>query len=161
MANHIRWSKVVHDEFELALLYPLAHLLSDTGGTHLWGLVIGGNALVGWDKILRFISLLKREDLLDTTVEEECDVSVLLSLRDVDLLNTLGAQCLGQNVSHVLGLESNREGVIELVLGHGGEVDVLWVWEVLQWRTIEVSEQLSDLSDTVRSVVEEEYFVAI
>jgi hypothetical protein len=61
----------------------------------------------------------------------------------------------------MLRLEGNLEWVIELVLCHGCESDVLWVWEVLQWRAISISEKLGDLSDAVRSVVEEENLVTI
>jgi hypothetical protein len=61
----------------------------------------------------------------------------------------------------VLGLEGNWEWVIELVLSHGGESNVFGVWEVLQWGTVEISEQLSDLSYTVGSVVEEEDLIAL
>jgi hypothetical protein len=61
----------------------------------------------------------------------------------------------------VLWFESNFERIVELVLGHGCESDVLWVREVLQWGTVNISKKLSDLSNTVRAVVEEEYLVTI
>ena len=32
----------------------------------------------------------------------------------------------------MLRLEGDLEWVVELVLGHGGKSDVLWIWEVLE-----------------------------
>lgn len=82
MTNHIRGSKVVHDEIELVLSESLAHLVADVGGAHLGVLVVCGDLGRG-DQV----ALLARELLLDTAVEEEGDVGVLLRFGDVALLD--------------------------------------------------------------------------
>lgn len=110
---------------------------------------------------MSLISGLERKGLLNTAVEEEGDVGVFLGLGDVDLVDSLGSEGLGEDVTHVLGLECDWEWVVELVLGHGGEGDVLWVGEVLQRRTVCVTEELGDFSDTIGSVVEEEDLVVV
>lgn len=161
VANHIWWRKVVHHERILVLLDSLADLLSNASCAHLWRQIVSGDTLVGWDQILRLITLLKREHFLDTTVKEEGNVGVLLSLSDVDLLDTLCAESLGENVTHVLWLEGDGEWVVELVLGHGSECDILWIFEVWLWRTVDIAEELSNLSDTIRAVVEEEDLITI
>lgn len=161
VANHIRGSKVVHHELELALLNTLAHLFSDASSAHLRSQVVGSNTFVGWDEILLLVSDFEREDLLNSSVEEESDMGIFLGLGDVDLGDALATKSFSKDIAHVLWLESNLERVVELVLGHGGESDVLGVWEVFEWRTVNIAEKLGDFSDTVRSVVEEEYLIAI
>jgi hypothetical protein len=161
VSNHIGRSEVVHDELKFLLLYPFTHLLGNTGRTHLRSLVVGRYALVGWNKILGFVSGLEREHLLYTSVEEEGYVCVLLGFGDMDLINALCAEGFGKNVAHVLWLEGDFEGVIELVLSHGCESDVLGVWEVGLGGSVDVSEELSDLTDSIGAVVEEEDLVTI
>lgn len=161
VANHVGWCKVVHDEWVLLLLDSLGNLLCDASGAHLWGKIVRGDGLVGGDEILGLVTLLEREDLLDTTVEEEGDVGVLLGLGNVDLLDALGTKGLSENITHVLGLESNGEWVVKLVLGHSREPDVLWVCEVRLWRTVDVAEELGDFADTIGAVVEEEDLVVV
>jgi hypothetical protein len=56
----------------------------------------------------------------------------------------------------VLRREGDGEGVVGLVLGHGGDVDVLGVREVGLGGAVIVTEELGDLTDTVGTVVEEE-----
>jgi hypothetical protein len=60
-----------------------------------------------------------------------------------------------------LWLESNCKWIVEFVLGHGCKSDVLWIREIFQWRAVNVPKQLSDLSDTIGSVIEEEYLITI
>lgn len=110
---------------------------------------------------MSLISGLERESLLNTTVEEESDVSVFLGLGNVDLVDSLGTEGFGEDVTHVLRLECNWEWVVELVLCHGGESDVLWVGKVLPWGTVCVTEKLSDFSYAIRSVVEKENLVVV
>ena len=161
VTNHIRRSKVVHDEGELLLAQTLDNLVGDAIGRHLRGKIVGSDGLVGGNQILRLVAGLERERLLNTTVEEEGDVSVLLGLSDVDLLNVLLAEPLGKNVTHVLGLESDLERIVDLVLGHGDKGLDLGVLEVGKRRSVDVAEKLGDLADTVGSVVEEEDSVVI
>lgn len=120
-----------HDEGELLLAHSLAHLVGNTILRHLRSLVVGRDRLVRGNEILVGVTGLEREDLLNTTVEEEGNVGVLLGLGDVHLLNILLAEPLSQHVVHALRLEANGEGVLELVLGHGSEAD-LGVGEVRQ-----------------------------
>jgi hypothetical protein len=61
----------------------------------------------------------------------------------------------------MLWFKSDHEWVVELVLCHSCKGDVLWVWEFFQRRAVDVSKKLSDLSDTIRPVIEEENLVAI
>ena len=151
MANHVRRSEVVHDEVELVLAKTLSHLGTDGSGAHLGVKIVGGNPGRG-----DHVANLAGELLLNTSVEEESDVSVLLSLSNVALLEVLLAEPLGQDVTHVLRGEGNRKGVVGLILGHGGEGDVLGVGEVGARGAVVVTQELSDLTDTVRTVVEEE-----
>lgn len=60
----------------------------------------------------------------------------------------------------MLGLVGDLEWVVDLVLGHGDQVD-LRVREVRPGGSVDISEKLGDLSDTVGSVVEEEDVVTI
>ena len=57
--------------------------------------------------------------------------------------------------------KGNGEGVVGLVLGHGGEVRVLGVGEVGLGGAVVVSQELGDLTDTIGAVVEEEEGVII
>jgi hypothetical protein len=51
----------------------------------------------------------------------------------------LGAERLGEDVTHVLRLEGNCEGVVELVLGHGCKGNVLRIGEVGLGGSVNVS----------------------
>lgn len=156
VANHVRRSKVVHDELELALANAVGHLLANTGGAHLRVLVVCGDLRRG-----NHVAHLTGELLLNTTVEEESNVGVLLSLSNVALLEILLAEPFSEDVTHVLRREGNGESVVGLVLGHGGDVDVLGVGEVGLGRAVVVAQKLGDFTDTVRTVVEEEDGVVI
>jgi hypothetical protein len=72
VTNHIRRSKVAHDELVVASLDDFGDLVGDTLDTHFRLLVISSD-LGGGDHV----SLLALELLLDTTVEEEGNVGVL------------------------------------------------------------------------------------
>ena len=160
VANHVWRSKVVHDERELLLSEALDNLLGNSGSAHFGSLVVRRNTLVGGDEILRLVTGFEREYLLDTTVEEEGDVSVLLGFRNVDLLNVLCTEPLSEHVAHVLRLEGNLEGEVELILGHRNQGD-LRKGEVGQGRPVDITQQLSDLTDTIGAVVEEEDNIVI
>jgi hypothetical protein len=137
-----------HNERELLFVHALAHLVGDTILGHLGCLIVGGDRLVGGHKILIGVTGLERENLLNTTVEEECDVSVLLGLSNVDLLDVLLAKPFSQYIVHALRLEADGEGVLELVLGHGGEAD-LGIGEVWEDGTIDIAKDLSDLTNAI------------
>lgn len=156
VTNHVGGSKVVHDELELALFNTLGHLLTHTRGAHLRVKVVSSD-LGRRNHIPHFTG----ELLLDTAVEEESNVGILLSLSNVALLNILLTEPLSEHVTHVLGREGNGEGVVGLVLGHGGDVDVLRVREVGLREAVVVTQELGDFTDTVGTVVEEEECVVI
>ena len=156
VADHVGGCEVVHDELELALTDALGHLLAHIGGAHLGVQVVGSYPGGG-----NHVSLLTRKLLLHAAVEEEGHVGVLLRLRDVALLDLLLAEPLGEHIAHVLGRESNGEGVVGLVLRHGGELDVLGVREVRAGRAVVVAQELRDLANPVGAVVEEEKGVVI
>jgi hypothetical protein len=161
VSNHVRGCEVVHDEFEFALRHSLAYLLCYACSAHLRCFVVGSNTLVRGNEILLLITSLEREDLLNSSIEEERDVSILLSLRNVDLVYSLRPKSLCENIAHVLRLEGNGKWVVQLVLGHCSKGDILGVGEVLQRRPVHASKQLSDFSDTIRPVVKEEYLITI
>ena len=68
------------------------------------------------------MSLLILELLLDTAVEEERDVGVLLRLGDMGLFDALLGKPLGEDVGHGLGWESDVEGELGIVARHCGDV---------------------------------------
>jgi hypothetical protein len=156
VANHVGGSKVVHDELELALLDALAQLVGDSHGTHLGLLVVCGDAGRG-----DHVSDLVVELNLDTTVEEEGDVSVFFRLGDVALVDLLLCEPLGKDIVHSLGSKGEGEGVVGLVAGHSGDVHVGWVGEVGLGAAVLVADELGDLADTVGAVVEEEESVVV
>lgn len=156
VADHIRGCEVVHDEIKLALTNALRHLITDGGGAHLGVKVVGGHSGRG-----DHVTNLTRELLLNTTVEEESNVRVLLGLGNVALREVLLAQPFRQNIAHVLRREGNGECVVGLVLGHGGEGDVLGVREVGTRGAVVVTQQLGNFTDTIRAVVEEKDGVVI
>ena len=155
VANHVGRSKVVHDEGELLIGKTLHDLVCYAIGTHLRSQVVCCHALVRRDEILRLVTSLQVERLFNTAVEEEGDMGVLLRLSHVYLLHVLLSEPLGKDIAHVLGLECNREGIVELVLCHGNQGG-LGVREVRKWRSVDIAEKLGDLSHTIGSVVEEE-----
>lgn len=156
MAYHVWRCEVVHQEFELAILDPLSQFVTDWTRAHLGVLVVGGN--LGASNQFTLLSL---KLFLDASIEEECDVGVLLGFSDMALLEALLAKPLGQNVVHDLGLKSHGEAEVRLVSRHGGNLNVLGIGEVGPGRAILVAEKLRDFADTVGSVVEEEERVVI
>lgn len=61
----------------------------------------------------------------------------------------------------MLGLEGNLEGVVELVLCHSRENEVLRVRKIRLGGSVDVAQKLGNLPDSVRTVIEEENFVII
>lgn len=156
VANHVRRGEIVHDKVELVLAQALGHLTTNLGSAHLRVQIVGGDPRRG-----NHITDLTRELLFNTTVEEEGNVGVLLGLGDMALLEVLLAQPLSQDITHVLGSKCDGEGVIGLVLRHGGERDVLGVDDVGKRGTVVVTQELGDFTDTIRAVVEEEESVVV
>lgn len=171
VSDHVGWGKVVHEELVLAFGDAGGELVGDGLGGHFGLEVVGGN-FGGGDEVALFVF----ELLLDTAVanmvrvetegidirglQEEGDVGVFLGLGDVDLLDALLCEGLGQNVVHGLGWEGNWKLELEVVLGHGGDVEVLWEWELWKWGGV-VAEELGDFTDSVGSVVEEEEGIVV
>lgn len=151
VTNHIRWGEVVHEESILFLCDPLGKLLCNWSSAHLRVEVVCRH-LWRWDHL----SLFAGELLLDATVEEESDVSILFGFGNMALLHILLAKPFGQNIAHVLRWESDWEWVVGLVLGHGCDVNVLGIGEIGLGRAINISEKLRYFADSVGTVVEEE-----
>ena len=118
----------------LILLDNFGNLVGDTLYTHAWLLVIGRNLGRG-----DHMALLIFELLLNTTVEEERDVRILLRLcmhintetydlrsfvltSNVGLLDALFSEPLSKDVGHGLRRERDGEGEFLVVAGHGGDV---------------------------------------
>lgn len=80
MTNHVWRGEVAHYELVVALLDELCDLISNALDAHLRVLVVSRN-LRGGDHG----PLLCRELLLDTTIEEERDVRILLRLWRSDM----------------------------------------------------------------------------
>ena len=117
MADHVRRCEVAHDELVFILLYDLSNLVCDTLDAHRW-LFIVGRDLGRRDHV----ALLVLELLLNTAVEEERDVRVLLGLGDMCLLDALLSEPLREDVRHRLGREGDGEAPLLVVAGHGGDV---------------------------------------
>jgi hypothetical protein len=79
----------------------------------------------------------------------------------VALLQVLLGQPFGQDVAHLLRREGDGESVVGLVLCHGGNGDVLRVGEIGSGGAVIVTQKLSDLTNTIRAVVEEEQGVVV
>ena len=79
MTCHIRRSKIAHDKVEFIALDNLGNFVSDTLDAHLGLLVIR----VDFGR-RHHVTCLSLELLLNTTVEEEGDVGVLLSFYPSD-----------------------------------------------------------------------------
>lgn len=156
VTNHVGRSKVVHDKVELALADTLSRLFTHTRSAHLRVKIVCCDLGRG-----NHIPDLAGELLLDTTVEEEGDVSIFLGLSNVTLLNILLTEPFSEHVTHVLRREGNGESVVGLVLGHGGDVDVLGVGEVGLRGAVVITQELGNLTNTIRAVVEEEEGIII
>ena len=156
VADHIWWRKVVHQKLELAGLDPFTQLLRDSHGAHCRLQVIRGDLRGG-----NHFALLVLKLLLNAAIEEESNVCVFLGLSDVALLHSLFAQCFGEHVGHTLGFEGDVEGVFRIVRRHSSKVGVLWVGEIGLGGTVDIAQELGDLANTVRTVVEEEYCVIV
>ena len=97
VTNHITVSKVNYDEVVLSLVDSSNQLILNLEGAHLRLQVVGSNLRRrNQDTILTLVWS------LTTTIEEECYVSILLSLSSVQLLLALLAQILTQSVLNVL-----------------------------------------------------------
>lgn len=91
VADHVGRSKVAHDKLVLLGLEDLGDLVGDTLRTHLRLLVVGSDLGRGDHRTLLALVL-----LLDTAVEEESNVGVLLSLCEMLVglqLKTTHRQC--------------------------------------------------------------------
>jgi len=154
VSNHIRRGKVAHNKGELASGNLLSNLVSHSLSRHLGLQVICGH-LGRRDQI----AVLSIELGLSTTVEEESDVGILLSLSNVALGNVLLSQPLGEDVAHGLGRESHGEREVTLVLGHGGDVEILGELDLHGGRSN--SQDRRDLAHAIRAVVEAENAVIV
>jgi len=87
---------------------------------------------------------------------------VLLGLGDVALGCALLGQPLGENVVHALGREGNVERVVNLVLRHRRDVQILGQGEIAVGKVGAINaEEEGDLANTVGAVVEEEAGIVV
>lgn len=154
VSDHVGRGEVAHDEGVLAGLDLLSNLVTNRGSRHLRLQVVGGDFGRG-DQI----TVLTLELGLGTSVEEEGDVGVLLGLSNVALGDLLLGEPLGEDVIHGLSREGDGEGEVALVLGHGGDVEVLGELDLHRGRGN--TQDGRDLAHTVRAVVEAEDGIVI
>mmetsp|Transcript_544 Transcript_544/g.3855 ORF Transcript_544/g.3855 Transcript_544/m.3855 type:complete len:297 (+) Transcript_544:1131-2021(+) len=95
--NHVRRSKVTHDELVFSTFNGLAHFICNSLGTHFW-LKIVGRDFWRW----HHAALLIFELILFTSIEKKCNMRVLLRLRHVELLESLLRDPFRQGVFHLL-----------------------------------------------------------
>ena len=106
VADHIAVCEVQDDHIVLAALDALDALVSDLGGAHLRLEIVGGHLRAGDDT-----AVLALVGSLNTAVEEEGDMSVLLGLGDAQLGLAVLGQVLAQDV-----LQLNRR-ISDLAVG--------------------------------------------
>ena len=88
-------------------------------------------------------------------------MGVLLGLGDVELVQAVLGQHLGQHVPRVLGREGHRQRELLLVLGHGDEVDVRRVRAAVEEVEALLEEGARELPGAVGTEVEEQAHVAV
>ena len=157
MADHIAVCEVQDDHVVLAALDALDALVSDLGGAHLRLEVVGGHLRAGDDT-----AVLALVGSLNTAVEEEGDMSVLLGLGDAQLGLAVLGQVLAQDV-----LQLNRR-ISDLAVGHGGiilghadVVDLLAAAAALEAGESVVAEDAGHLTGAVGAEVHEDDGVAV
>jgi len=117
LPHHIGGSKVAHNKLVLLGFDDLGDLVSDFLCAHLRLQVIGGDLRRG-DQMSFFLL----ELLFHTAVEEEGNVSILLSFSDMCLLKTLLGEPFCEDIRHSLRRISDREGEVGAVPRHGGDM---------------------------------------
>jgi len=156
VADHVGGGEVVHEEFVLAGFDAVAEFVGDALGGHFGVEVVGGD-FGGGDEVAVFVWKL----FLDAAVEEEGDVGVFFGFGDVALVNLLCGEVFGEDVTHVLGLEGDGEGVGGVVGGHCCEGDVFGVGEGGFGAAVDRAEELGYFADAVGAVVEEEECIVV
>lgn len=76
-------------------------------------------------------------------------MGVFLCLGDVALLDVFGAEIFGQHVAHMLWAKGDGEGVVEFILCHCCDGDILGVGEVRLGASVGAAEELGDFANTV------------
>lgn len=65
------------------------------------------------------------------------------------LLDAFGAEIFGQHVAHMLRAKGDGEGVVEFILCHCCDGDILGVGEVGLGASVGAAEKLGDFANTV------------
>ena len=157
MAHHVGVGVVDYHESELLARELAQQLVGDFHGAHLRLLVVGGHIPRTGDED----ASLARHLLLDPPVEEESDVSVLLGLGDVQLMQPVLGQHLGQHMARTLGREDDRQRELLLVLSHGDDIDDRRVRPAVEEVELLLEEGPCELADAVGAEVEEQTHVAV
>ena len=156
MANHIAIGEVHHNKVELTGIDACNQFVFNLVSAHFGLQVIGCNL-----RRCHQCALLAVVRCLAAAVEEERNVSVLLGLGSVQLLQTFAAQIFAQSVVHVLFREQNV---------HSGESGVVRCHTVVLqirdgvhslFRHIFLCQHDGKLFGAVVAVVEEDYNVAV
>lgn len=87
-------------------------------------------------------------------------MSIFLCFSNVTLFHTLLCEPFCKDIVHLLWGECDGEGVIALILRHSSDAEVLWEIEVWEWGGVN-AEELGNLTNSVRAVIEEEEGVVI
>ena len=150
MANHIRVRKVDDDHIIFVRFDCLYKLLANLRCTHLRLHIVGRN-LRGFykDSVLSFVWL------LNTTVEEECNMCIFLCLGDTCLCHIVSCKVLTEGIVKKNLVECYQlilDGIIILCEAYECGIQSLCSLKALK---IVITESSCDLSCTVRTEVEE------
>ena len=157
VADHVAVGEVQDDDVVLAALNAGLALVGNLVGAHFGLEVVGGNLRAGDD-----LAVLALAGLLNTAVEEEGHMGVLLGLGNAQLGLAVGGQILAQRVlqlhRRVRDLAVGHRGV---VLGHTDIVDLLAAAAALKAGKVVVAEDAGHLTGTIRAEVHEDDGVAV
>lgn len=157
MTDHVAVCVVEDDNVILAGLDALHAVITDLESTHLRLEVIGSD-LGGGDQA----AVLAGELLLDTAVEEEGDVSILLGLSDAELSQAQVGDILAEDLGQLLlGIGDDHVGHGSVIGGGADVVDVEEALLALEALEVGVNEGAGDLTGTVGAEVHEDDGVAL
>ena len=120
VAHHVGVGEVHDDDVEVAFAHGVDDDIGDTVGAH-FGLQIVGRDLGG----RHHFALFAGEGLFDATVKEVRHVGVLFGLGDTEILPVELLANVAHDVDERLAGENGRQVEALVVLGHGGELQVL------------------------------------
>jgi hypothetical protein len=160
-SHHVGVCVVEQDEGVILLLQPAQQLRRELAGAHLGLVIVGGHLAGGWNQD----AVLVGERRLESAVEEEGDVGVLLRLRGAQLRQALLGDELPEGPPRRLRRKGDRQAVAGVVLGEGHEgrgphhaAALELAGEALG---LYVRDGVGELSGAVGAEVEEDHGVAV